>query len=162
MTGTGSGPATHATHAARSRPRNAVVYWVAVALLVVLTAIALAAYRGAREDAAALAKADELLTVLSDAGVERLPSQEQVARVLGDDGGSVCQDPGHALRRATLFAMLGTGASGPGARPVVTDSVLLRGQLAVVGVYCPEHLEEVAGYLDELATDDVASDDVAG
>lgn len=154
---TGTGPtARPATHAAPARAHNAVVYWVAVGLLVVLAAIALAAYRGAREDAAALAKADELLTVLAENGVEPLPSQEQVARVLGDDGGSVCQDPGHALRRATLFAMLGTGASGPGSRPVITDSALLRGQLAIVGVYCPEHLEEVAAYLDDLATDDVA------
>lgn len=154
---TGAGPTVRATHADRSRPRNAVVYWVAVLLLVVLTAIALAAYRGARADAAALTKADELIAVLADAGVERLPSQEQVARVLGDDGGSVCADPGDALRRATLFAMLATGASGPGTRPVITDGVLLRGQLAVVRVYCPEHLEEVERYLDDLATDDVVT-----
>lgn len=146
-----------ATHADRSRPRNALVYWVAVGLLVVLAVIAMATFRGAREDAAALAKADELLTALSDAGVESLPSREQVARVLGDDGGSVCADPGNALRLATLDAMLTNGAAGPGTRPVLTDSALLRGQVAVVGVYCPEHLEEVAGYVDDLATDDVVT-----
>jgi hypothetical protein len=156
MTGTGPGREGPATHAAPARAHNAVVYGVAVGLLVVLAVIALAAYRGARADAVALSKADELITVLSDAGVERLPSQDQVARVLGDDGGSVCQDPGHALRRATLFSMLTNGAAGPGVRPVVTDSALLRGQLAVVSVYCPEHLEEVTTFLDGLETDDVA------
>jgi len=40
-------------------------------------------------------------------------------------------------------------------RPIITDSRLVRGQLAVVAVYCPEYLEEVTSYLDDLKTDDV-------
>lgn len=135
--------------------KNAVIYWVAAGLLVVLAVIGLATYRGARESEAAIAKADEFLAVLEENGVERLPSTEQVVRVLGDDGGSVCEDPGNALRQATLFSMLTNGASGPGMRPIITDSRLVRGQLAVVGVYCPEHLDAVTSYLDDLKTDDV-------
>ncbi|WP_454048774.1 hypothetical protein [Cellulomonas sp. Marseille-Q8402] len=135
--------------------RNRIIYWVAAGLLVVLAVIGLASYRGARETQAAVEKADELIAVLADAGVDPLPSREQVARVLGDDGGSVCQDPGAALRQATFFSMLSNGATGPGMRPVITDDRLLRGQLAVMDVYCPDQVADARAYLDELRTDDV-------
>ncbi|VTR75779.1 hypothetical protein [Cellulomonas hominis] len=135
-------------------PRNTLLYWITGAILAVLTVVALIAYRGAQEDEAASAKADELLVVLEEAGVERLPDKDQVVRVLGDDGGSVCQDPGHALRQATLFSMLTNGATGPGMRPVIADSRLVRGQLAVMSVYCPDEIEDVRQWLDDLPTDD--------
>jgi len=134
---------------------NAVIYWVAGALVVVLMVVGLVAYRGAEESKDADAKADQFLTVLQQAGVEHLPSRDQVVRVLGDDGGSVCEDPGNALRQATLYSMIVNGASGPGMRPIITDSLLLRGQLAVISVYCPDELDDVKDYLDDLETDDV-------
>lgn len=142
-------------HSARPARTNALLYWTAIGLLVVLAIIGLASYRGAKQEATAADKADELVATLQEAGAERLPSADRVARVLGADGGSVCQDPASALRQATLHAMLTNGASGPGLRPVLTDSRLLQGQLAIVSVYCPEHLEDVRARLDELATADV-------
>ena len=78
--------------------------------------------------------------VLQDAGV-RPPSQEQVVRVLGEDGGAACEDPGNALRKANLFAQLTNGASGPGTRPVLADSRAVRGELLIVSIYCPEELQ---------------------
>lgn len=139
----------------RTTRGDRVVYWVAVGLLVVLTVIALLAFRTAREQASATQKAEELVATLEAAGVERLPSVERVARVLGDDGGSVCAEPGDALRRSTLLAMLTNGASGPGVRPVIVESRLFEGQVAVMSVYCPEHLEDVRAFLDDLRTSDV-------
>ena len=138
----------------RTARGDRVVYWVAIGVLVVLTLVALLAFRQAREQAAATQKAEELVATLEAAGVERLPSVERVARVLGDDGGSVCAEPGDALRRSTLLAMLTNGASGPGVRPVIVESRLFEGQVAVMSVYCPEHLEDVRAYLDELKTAD--------
>ena len=138
----------------RTARGDRVVYWVAVGLLVVLTVVALLAFRTAREQATATRKAEELVATLDAAGVERLPSVERVARVLGDDGGSVCAEPGNSLRRSTLLAMLTNGASGPGTRPVIVESRLLEGQVAVMSVYCPEHLEDVRAYLDDLRTVD--------
>jgi Tfp pilus assembly protein FimT len=135
--------------------RNRWVYWVAIGLLAVFVVIGLATFRGARETQAANDKADEFLAVLADAGVDPLPSREQVARVLGDDGGATCEDPGDALAQATLYAQLTNGATGPGMRPVVADSRLVRGQLAVMSVYCPDQLEAAQAYLDDLTTDDV-------
>ena len=138
----------------RTARGDRVVYWVAIGVLVVLTLVALLAFRQAREQAAATQKAEELVATLDAAGVERLPSVERVARVLGDDGGSVCAEPGDALRRSTLLAMLTNGASGPGVRPVIVESRLFEGQVAVMSVYCPEHLEDVRAFLDELKTAD--------
>jgi hypothetical protein len=131
------------------------IYWCAGALVLVLVVIGLVSYRGAKQDQEADQKAGELITLLQRAGVERLPSTDQVARVLGTDGGSVCQDPGNALRKATLYSMISNGAAGPGMRPVVTDNRLLRGQLAVISVYCPDEFQKVRDYLDDLKTDDV-------
>jgi hypothetical protein len=143
------------TGSVRSPRRNAVLYWVSAGLLVVLAVIGIASYRGARETQVANDKADELIAVLAEAGVDPLPSRQQVAGVLGDDGGSVCQDPGAALRQATLFGLYTNGATGPGARPVIADSRLVRGQLAVMEVYCPDQVEDARAYLDDLTTDDV-------
>jgi hypothetical protein len=134
---------------------NAALYWIAGGVLLVLAVIGLVSYRGAEADAAADAKADELIASLEAAGVEHLPAKDQVVRVLGADGGSVCQDPAHALRQATLYSMFVNGATGPGMRPVITDSRLVQGQIAVMSVYCPDELEAVREYLDELKTADV-------
>jgi len=144
------------SHSVRTSRENRVVYWVAIGLLVVLTVIGLLTFRGARGEAAAADKAEEFVAVLQEAGVERLPSTERVADVLGVDGGAVCDDPGSGLRRSTLHFMLTNGASGPGVRPVITDSRLLQGQIAIVSVYCPEYLEEVQAQIDEYRTADVA------
>jgi len=138
-----------------SRRERTYIYWVAAGLLVVMAAIALISYRGAKESQAASAKADELLAVFQKAGVRELPSKDQIVGVLGDDGGSVCQDPSNSLRKATLFSMIANGAAGPGMRPVITDSRLVRGQLAVIGVYCPDELPDVQAFVDDLKTDSV-------
>ena len=140
--------------AARAARGDRLLYWGAIVVLVALTVIAVVTFRTARQQATATQKAEELVTVLEAAGVERLPSAERIARVLGDDGGSVCAEPGAALRRSTLLAMLTNGASGPGVRPVIVESRLFEGQVAVMSVYCPEHLEDVRAYLDELKTAD--------
>lgn len=136
-------------------PGDKFIYWAFGALALILVLIGLVSYRGAKQDQDADQKAEQFIAVLQKAGVQRLPSTHQVARVLGNDGGSVCQDPSNALRRATLYSMISNGAAGPGQRPVITDSRLLRGQLAVISVYCPDELPNFKDYIDDLKTDDV-------
>ncbi|MBO0845269.1 MAG: hypothetical protein J2P22_07640 [Nocardioides sp.] len=138
-----------------TEPENKFIYWVAGGLVVVLMVIGLVAYRGAKHDQEADQKAQQLISKLQAAGVQRLPSTHQVARVLGTDGGSVCQDPANALRKATLFSMISNGAAGPGMRPIITDSRLFRGQLAVMSVYCPDELDKVQSFINDLKTSDV-------
>jgi Tfp pilus assembly protein FimT len=132
--------------------------WIYITSLVILAALALwavLAFHSARETQRAQDKADQLITALQNAGA-RTPDQDQIVRVLGEDGGATCTDPNKALSRATLFTMLMNGASGPGARPVVADSRLLQGQALIMQVYCPDQLEEFQKFVNDLKTDGVA------
>ena len=81
---------------------NRWVYWGAWIVLGVFIVIGLVTFNAARDSRKASDKADEFLAALEDAGVQRLPSKDQVVRILGDDGGATCDDPGNALRKATL------------------------------------------------------------
>jgi hypothetical protein len=134
---------------------NRFIYWTAIGILLVLVLIGLLTFRGAKDTRAANEKADQFISQLQSDGVERLPSKDQVVRVLGSDGGAVCEDPGNALGKATLFSMITNGAAGPGARPIVTDSRLINGQLAVIQVYCPDKLDDFKSYVDDLKYGDV-------
>ena len=75
-------------------------------------------------------------------------------RVLGDDGGATCEDPSGALSRATLLGQLVNGAAGPGIRPVVADNRVVRGQLLVIEIYCPDELAGFQDLVDGLNLDD--------
>ena len=132
--------------------------WIFITALVLLGVVTLAgvlAFSEGREDAKALAKADELIAALEDAGAPT-PDRDQIARVLGDDGGATCEDPNEALSRSVLLAQLTNGASGPGARPVIADSRVFQGQLLIIEIYCPDELEDFQEFVDDLKTDDVA------
>lgn len=133
--------------------RRTWIYWAALGLLVVMAVIALLTFSAARSTATARDKADELIAALEAAGA-RAPSQDQVVRVLGDDGGAICEDPGDALRRATLHGMLTNGATGPGQRPVIADERTVLFQLLVVSIYCPDELEDFEDAVDDLDLED--------
>jgi Tfp pilus assembly protein FimT len=132
------------------------IYFAACAILAVMVIWGIFAFSSARETRRAQDKADQLIAALQDAGA-RTPDQDQVVRVLGDDGGATCANPNKALSRATLFSLLTNGATGPGARPVIADSRVVQGQLLIMQTYCPDELEEFQKFVDDLKTDDVAS-----
>jgi Tfp pilus assembly protein FimT len=140
------------------RRERSALYVVSMGILVVMVVVGLLTFREARTTQEAEQKADEFVAALQDAGAIRLPSQDQVVRVLGDDGGAVCENPDEELSRAILFSMLTNGAAGPGARPVIADSRVVQGELLVIETYCPEHLEDFQDLVDDLELDD----DVAG
>src|SRR3954454_14637714 len=98
---------------------NRWVYWGAWAVLAVFVVIGLFTFSSAKQSKRADEKADELIAAFEKAGAHRVPSKDQIVRVLGDDGGAVCDDPGSSLRKATLYSMMSNGAAGPGMRPVV-------------------------------------------
>jgi hypothetical protein len=130
-----------------------VTYLVIGVAFLVVTGVALFAFLSAQEneDAEAEAKALRLSAELTSLGL-RAPATDQIARVLGDDGGAVCADPGNALRRSTLYGMLTNGAAGPGQRPVIAGNNALKGQLAIMKVYCPQYLDELQRIADDLKT----------
>ncbi|MGR0318647.1 hypothetical protein [Agromyces sp. ZXT2-3] len=133
---------------------RSIIYIVAVVLLVVLVVIGLLSLRAARQSAEADEKAQELIQALEDAGVEVSLTSQQIASVLGDDGGAVCANPNDALSRSILLSQLANGAAGPGARPVIVEERLLQGQLLIIETYCPDELDEFQQFVDDLGTID--------
>jgi Tfp pilus assembly protein FimT len=134
-----------------TRRGRSVIYVVAMILLVLFAVVALLNFRSARETQQSLTKADQLIAEITAAG-GTAPSREQIARVLGDDGGAVCANPNGALSHATFQAQLTNGATGPGTRPVIAPDRVVRGGLAIIKVYCPEELAEFQKFVDELQT----------
>ena len=133
------------------------IYITACVIIAFLVIWAIFAFSSARETNRAQDKADELIAELQDAGA-RTPDQDQIVRVLGDDGGATCANPNEALSRATFLSLLMNGAAGPGARPVIADSRAVKGQLLIMKIYCPHELEDFQNFVDDLKTDDVASE----
>jgi hypothetical protein len=133
-----------------------IVYAVIAGALVILLVIALVFYRRAETSQEAQGKADQLIAALQKAGVRVVPSQEQVVRVLGNDGGAICKDPTSSLRQALLFSQLTNGAGGPGIRPVIVDSKIFKGELLVIQIYCPDELPKFQQMVEQLKTAGVA------
>lgn len=140
------------THLESSTKRErSVLYIVSMVLLVVFAVIGVLMFKSARDTQQALDKADQLIASINEAG-GTAPSREQIARVLGEDGGAVCANPNEALSRAILLSQLANGAGGPGSRPVIADSRLFQGELRIIQIYCPEELGEFQKFVDDLRT----------
>ena len=133
---------------------NRWVYWGAWIVLGVFVVIGLFTFSAANSSKKANDKADQLIAAFQSAGAHRVPSKDQIVRVLGDDGGAVCDDPANSLRKATLYSMVSNGAAGPGMRPVIADTHFVLGELAVIKVYCPGVLDDFKSYVNDLKTDD--------
>jgi len=134
--------------------------WIFITALVLLGVVTLAgvlAFSRGVNDAQAQNKANELINALTEVGA-RTPDVDQVARVLGDDGGATCENPNEALSRSVLLAQLTNGATGPGQRPVIADSRVFQGQLLIIEIYCPDELDDFNEFVDDLETDDVAGE----
>ena len=138
------------TESSTKRSRS-VIYIVSMILLVLFAVVALLNFRSARETQQSLTKADELIAAIESAG-GTAPSREQIARVLGDDGGAVCANPNDALSRATFLSQLTNGTTGPGNRPVIANARIAIGQVAIIKVYCPEERAEFQEFIDDLKT----------
>ena len=139
----------------QSKSERSWIFITALVLLAVVTLAGVLAFTRGVNDAQAQNKANELVNRLTEVGA-RTPDVDQVARVLGDDGGATCENPNDALSRSILLAQLTNGASGPGARPVIVDSKVVQGQLLIIEIYCPDELDDFKAFVDDLKTDDVA------
>jgi hypothetical protein len=133
------------------------VYWICGAIALALVIGGFIAYDAKADSAEARQKASQLSAKLQQAGLP-VPDQDILVRTLGDDGGSVCEDPGGALRKAIAHDMIANGASHVGRRPVIGDPRLVQGQRLVMETYCPDELEDFREEFDDLKTDDVVKD----
>lgn len=129
--------------------------WAIVAVLVVLVVVGLLTYGWMHSNAEADRKADQLIQQLEAAGLPVPANRDTITRVLGTDGGPVCDDPGSALRKALLDQQLTNGGSFVGQRPVRASRNILRGELIVLEVYCPDQVEALRDRIDDYRVDDV-------
>jgi hypothetical protein len=138
------------------RRQRVILYGVIAALVAILMVIGVAGWRTEKATRAAEEKADRLIAALVELGATRVPGRDQIVTVLGGDGGPVCADPTNALRRAASQAQLSNGAGGPGTRPVIADSGVVKGELAIITIYCPDKLSDFEEFVDDLRTTDLA------
>jgi hypothetical protein len=128
--------------------------WLLGGVLLLLCVVGLITYSGNKQTAEAQQKAQELTQKLESAGLRAPASQDIFIRSFGTDGGNVCDNPGNALGRATLFSLFTNGASHVGQRPVIVDRRLIQGQLLIMETYCPDKLQDFREEVEDLKFDD--------
>jgi hypothetical protein len=133
-----------------------ITYILVGGVILVLCVVGLVAWNSNKETQAAQQKADQLNVALAQAGLPT-PSTDQVVRVLGDDGGTVCADPNLALKKAIMYGLATNGAAGPGLRPVIGDNRLVQAGLAVIKTYCPDQLPEFPQTAEQFKTADLVN-----
>jgi hypothetical protein len=133
-----------------------ITYILVGGVILVLLVVALVAWNSNKETQAANQKADQLIATLNQAGLPT-PDKDQVVRVLGDDGGTVCADPTLALKKAIMYGLATNGAAGPGLRPVIGDNRLVQAGLAVIKTYCPDQLPEFPQTAEQFKTADLVN-----
>ncbi|MFF0481022.1 hypothetical protein [Streptomyces sp. NPDC004435] len=130
------------------------IYWGAIVILVGLLITGLVRYSSFKRTTEATNKAGQLSEELVKAGYPA-PDQETAVRLLGTDGGQVCEDPGNALKKALYrLQQLSNGATGPGSRPVIADSKAVEAERIVLQVYCPDQVAAFDETVGDLKTDD--------
>jgi hypothetical protein len=127
-------------------------------VVVALIVIGLITYSKGEDNRAAQDKAAQLTQTLEQEGLRVPKKQETLVNWLGDDGGAVCENPASALGKATLADQLTNGASFVGRRVIIIDERVLKGEAAILKVYCPDKLAAYQNKVDEYKTDDTLKD----
>jgi hypothetical protein len=133
-----------------------ITYILVGGVILVLLIVALVAFNSNKETEAANQKADQLIATLEQAGLAT-PDKDQIVRVLGDDGGTVCADPQLALKKSIMYGLATNGAAGPGLRPVIGDNRLVQAGLAVIKTYCPDELPDFPQTAEQFKTADLVN-----
>ena len=136
--------------------RERTIYWIVAGALGVLLIVMLVAWDYDRQNDEANAKAQELIAAYEAAGLTA-PDQDQIARVLGDDGGQVCETADSDLVQGYWKLRLGVGGEFY-VRPVRLDPRVREGLLLVVDVYCPEKRPDIEDFFEDWDFDDVVRD----
>jgi hypothetical protein len=136
--------------------RERTIYWIVAGVLGVLLIVMLVAWNYDRQNEEADAKAQELIAAYEEAGLPT-PDQDQVARVLGDDGGQVCETADSELVQGywKLRLMIG-GEFYVRAAPL--DGRIRDGLSLVVDVYCPDKRPDIEDFFEGWDFDDVVRD----
>lgn len=132
-----------------STKKDRTTYIIVGVVVLVLIVVSLLTFHAGKSSQQAAQKANQLAATLTAAGVHA-PNQEVLVRLLGDDGGAVCDDPNGALRKGILLGQLMNGAAGPGMRPIISDNRVVKGQLLVMKIYCPDKVPTFQEFVNSL------------
>lgn len=119
----------------------------------VLIVVGILAYDSGKDNKDARAKAEKLTKLYAENGIADDQDIDQMVSIYGTEGGYACQVD-EATLEATVNDMLAAGSGGVGGRPVLGDSNLVKSTKLMMEVYCPDQLDSVESYLDDLETDD--------
>ncbi|WP_329495601.1 hypothetical protein [Kitasatospora herbaricolor] len=133
------------------------IYLGSIVVLVAMLVIGLLSFTQVHATNEAYRKASQLSDSLQAAGYP-VPSQDQIVRTLGTDGGAVCSDPADALVQAQWKYGMSNGAAGPGQRPVLSDRQVVQGEAIVLSVYCPDKLADIQDRIDDFDLRDTVRD----
>jgi hypothetical protein len=136
--------------------RERTIYWIVAGVLGVLLIVMLVAWNYDRQNEEADAKAQQLIAAYEEAGLPT-PDQDQIARVLGDDGGQVCETADSELVQGywKLRLMIG-GEFYVRAAPL--DGRIRDGLSLVVDIYCPDKRPDIDDFFEGWDFDDVVRD----
>jgi hypothetical protein len=123
------------------------IYLGVAAVLGVLLVVMLVSYNYNKSNEEALAKAQQLSTTLSQAGLPTPKDPTEVARVLGTDGGAVCASVENGVALGIAKFNLSVGGEFY-RRAVVADRKVAAGLLAVGKTYCPEKVPDLQRWVD--------------
>lgn len=130
-----------------NKRQRVVVYIILTVVFLSMAGIAIGTFRHAKSSVAASDKANQLTTELTKAGFHA-PSHDQITRVLGEDGGALCEDPASALKVGLERMQSSNGAGGPGLRPVYVAQRVVEAEKIAIQVYCPEHAQDFQNYIN--------------
>ena len=123
------------------------IYVVIVVVIVALMAAGVAVRRHEKDNQAAHAKAQELISKLEAAGF-KAPEEDTIVELFGTSGGSFAQNPGSDLLQAQLAMQYGN--AGPASRSVIIDKDLLQAGVIILEVYAPQKLAAYKEFLSGL------------
>ena len=124
------------------------IYGMVAAVLAVLLVIMLVSYNYNKSSQEALAKAQQLTATLGQAGLPTPRNPEEVAKVFGTDGGSVCASVQDGVALGIAKFNLSVGGEFY-RRAVIADRRVAAGILAVVKTYCPDKIPTLQKFLDQ-------------
>ncbi|MBE7193031.1 MAG: hypothetical protein INR66_11175 [Gordonia polyisoprenivorans] len=129
-------------------PNTKGIYVVVGVVIAVLLVVMVALYNYNRANHEAVVRAEQLIAAYHQAGLRAPLDAHEVARILGDDGGTVCAAAGSREQLGYLKTQIGVGGEFY-VRPVILQPNVYEGLRLIVTVYCPENLSVVNDFISE-------------
>jgi hypothetical protein len=126
---------------------NRIIYMIVGGVLFVLLIVMLLTWTYNRSSDQATAKAQQLITAFGKAGLPTPASAENVAKVFGTDGGTVCASVQNGVGLGIAKLNLSVGGAFY-TRAVIADKRLATGLLLVVQTYCPDKIATAQQFVD--------------